>query len=284
MKQLLQEIDVCQFRAICYADIFDFPLTRSEIVKYQIASIKKSKKHFDAQVLQQSRGYYFLKGRGNIVSLRKKRESYSHKKVTIANKHCRIFKLIPTIQSIFVTGAVAAQNARKQDDIDILVITKTGWIWTTRLLVIMLANIVGIRRKPGEKKIADKLCFNMFIDEDHLAIPVNERDVFSANEIARMKLLWGRGAVSSRFYYENKWIRSFLPNFIIPVHGKKTVHQGGPLQFIEFIMRSLQLFYMKFRRTNEVITDGYVRFHPNDAREWILEEYMKRLKKYHVEI
>lgn len=51
---------------------------------------------------------------------------------------------------------------------------------------------------------------------------------------------------------------------------------------LEALARWAQLKYMESRRTTEVVEPGRIRFHPQDAREWILKEYQKRLKKLHL--
>ncbi len=51
---------------------------------------------------------------------------------------------------------------------------------------------------------------------------------------------------------------------------------------LEALAQRAQLRYMKPRRTSEVVEPGRVRFHPQDAREWVLKEYQKRLKKLRI--
>ncbi|HUV42805.1 MAG TPA: hypothetical protein VMY36_02750 [Patescibacteria group bacterium] len=48
---------------------------------------------------------------------------------------------------------------------------------------------------------------------------------------------------------------------------------------LEALARWSQLKYMESRRTTEVIEAGRIRFHPQDARNWVLKEYQSRLKK-----
>ena len=52
---------------------------------------------------------------------------------------------------------------------------------------------------------------------------------------------------------------------------------------LEALTRWLQLKYMAPRRTSEVVEVGRIRFHPQDAREWVLQEYKQRLKKLKLE-
>lgn len=48
---------------------------------------------------------------------------------------------------------------------------------------------------------------------------------------------------------------------------------------LEALARWGQLKYMQSRRTVEVVEPGRIRFHPQDARQWILKKYQSRLKK-----
>lgn len=48
---------------------------------------------------------------------------------------------------------------------------------------------------------------------------------------------------------------------------------------LEALARWAQLKYMQPRRTTEVIEPGRIRFHPQDARNWVLKKYRERLKK-----
>jgi hypothetical protein len=55
--------------------------------------------------------------------------------------------------------------------------------------------------------------------------------------------------------------------------GKKILSQLEALAF------KAQLFYMKSRRTREVVEKGRILFHPKDVRKQVLREYQQRLKK-----
>ena len=48
---------------------------------------------------------------------------------------------------------------------------------------------------------------------------------------------------------------------------------------LEALARRAQLKYMAPRRTTEVVEPGRIRFHPNDARKWVLKEYEEWLNK-----
>src|SRR3989344_5303708 len=278
-------------RTLCYSDIFDYPLTKEELWTFQVSGHFMDPPVKPEDDIQNKHGFYFLQGRERIIEIRRKREKYSQLKLQKAKQLSRIFKLIPTIKLIAITGAVAAGNAKQDDDIDLMIVTSRGWIWTTRFLTILLAEIWGVRRRPNASDLKDMLCFNMFLDEDHISVPSKERDLFSANEVARVKILWEKEETAERFWESNRWIIKYLPHVVVqlppeadqPLVDAGPFYQGGPLQFIEYILQSLQLSYMKRRRTNEIIKHGYLRFHPKDARKWILRKYHERLKRVGLE-
>jgi len=48
---------------------------------------------------------------------------------------------------------------------------------------------------------------------------------------------------------------------------------------LESLVRKIQMAYMAPRRTTEIVEAGRIRFHPQDARNWVLREYQKKLRK-----
>lgn len=217
MNNILKAI----FRTLTYADIFAYPLTRSEIWKYLIAdkeiclallarelAITVGKR----QIVSDGR-YYFLPGRNQIVAIRRRRGLSSRKKTKIAFRVAKWLKLIPTIKMVAITGALAMDNSEKDDDIDLLIVTAKKRLWLTRLLTIFLVELVAQRRRPNDKEFKDKICLNMFLDEENLPVPQAERNLFSAHEACQLKPIWNRGDTYKRFVKANKWTTQYLANW-----------------------------------------------------------------------
>ena len=286
-------------RTLAYADIFDYPLKKEEIWQWLIGKQatgnkqKEVEKKLKENSFLMSRvscldGHCCLKGRGEIVRLREQRRGYSIKKMKLAGKVAGIMRLIPWIKMVGVTGALAMKNSDKEDDIDLLIVTSKNRLWLTRALTVFLVELVARRRRPGDQKVKDKICLNMFLDEKHLSIPKKERDLFSAHEVCQLRPIFIRGDTYSRFLQENSWVRGFLPNVYrgltqikdadkrrISVNQFKNQRSSA----VEQLAKRVQLWYMRNRRTTEKITEGIIRFHPQDAREWVLKEYQARLEK-----
>lgn len=280
-------------KTLSYSDIFDYPLTLSEIRKYLIGyslnrhlQLEKTIKSFS--FINFKKGFYYFTGRQKIIELRIEKEKISRQKIKIARKiACLLFK-IPTVKMIAITGNLALLSSDKKDDIDFLIITRKNRIWTTRFLCVLYLKIIGAYRKPKQNQVTDKICLNMFLDEDHLSLPVNEQDLYSAHEIIQMKPLFTSPRYENIILKNNLWVKKFLPNAIKSGKGRSLTYLSRCdldicsklFNFLELLFKKFQLFYMKPRRTTEVIRDGYLRFHPHDARQVILSKYRKNLKKY----
>ena len=309
----MKELRIAILKTLFYADVFDFPLKKEEAWEYLIGNLKlktknekrqlKIKNLVKTKIIEEKAGFYFLKGRGKIIEIRKKREKESRRKLKIAKKAAQLVKIIPTVKMVAVTGALAMKNSKKKDDIDFLIVSEKSKLWTTRFLVTILIEIFAKRRRPKDKNITDKICLNMFLDEEHLAVPKKEQDLFSAHEVIQLKPLWEKDSIYQKFLIANRWVERFLPNVTkelkaksekrkaatksLKLQSKKLLALSCSFKFcilsftlFEKILKHFQLFYMRKKRTTEVVSNGIIRFHPQDARNWILKAYKKRLKNY----
>lgn len=277
------------FRAtLAYADVFDFPLTREEVVRWGIRGINRIPR--SPRGIRDVQGFLVPQSRLAIVALRRKRARFAVPKWAHVRSVVRVFRCIPTVTLVGVTGGLAMDNAGKEDDIDLFFIVLPGTLWISRLLVTLLAEAIGIRRRPRDEVVSDKICLNMFMDAGALGLPHNEQDLFAAHEVLQMVPLWEREGTYRRFLHANAWARWFLPNVwneryrrANGVHAGSRIHAAAVvLRLVEPVARALQLRYMERRRTSEVIRPGMLRFHPRDARLWVKEKYAKRLKKWDI--
>lgn len=287
---MLSQTQKAIVRTLLYSDIFDYPLTKDEIWKFLISGKRISKKSFDKIMRKHpsfsfKKGFYYIPGREKIISKRTQRREESKRKLHLAHTIVSYLSFIPTILFIGISGALALENAKKDDDIDLFIITQKNSLWITRFLVLALLQFLGKRRKRGEVDTADKVCCNMFINEENLMFPKDRRDVFTAHEIVQLKPLFDKGNTYIRFMKENKWVEKYMPNAI----EIKKLKNKSPnyvitqlLHLFEFFAKRFQLWYMKNHRTKETILDTFLAFHPYDYRSVILNAYKNRLKKYHV--
>ena len=280
---------------VCYADIFDYPVTPDELRFWLIGKQAPSVGAVSGVDIRQARTgtYYTLKRRASIIRKRKLRAKIAGDKWKLAFSFARFFSFIPTILLVGVTGGLSMDNADRGDDIDLFFITAKGTLWITRAIATALSDALGIRRKPGDRTFSDKICLNMFMSEDSLSLPKNERDLFSAHEVLQLKVLWSRGGAYGKFLQSNAWVKAMLPSAWQQITARKETAPArrksllyAPIRFlfslVEPFSRSYQLRYMEPRRTTEVITPGILRFHPSDARIWIKKKLEQRLKRFNI--
>lgn len=260
-------------------DFCDFLEELEQLIKRKVVICKKN--------------MYTLKDDIPHIERTRKNRISSRKKNLYRDRAIHLLRWIPTIQFIGLSGSMAMENSDKKDDIDFFIITSTGSVWLTRFFSILLLDIFGLRRKPHGVS-ANKICLNMFIDEDSLSLKPYDRDLFSAHEVVQVKPLLNRNNVYERFLKANGWVREYLGNSFQNAklqmpndkwEKRKTISSViniciSSLTFLlEGFANYLQLLYMKKKRTREVVEEGYVRFHPHDARQYVLPVYQKNVKK-----
>jgi len=210
-------------RTLAYADIFDYPLKAVEIHHFLLSkrgvSLAKVSLELKQLLREKKIGgdgfYFFLKGRKKLIGIRKGRLKFGRKKFVIAQRAANWLRLVPGLKMVAVSGALAMENAQADDDIDFLMVTAGKRLWLTRLLVVALMELVAKRRRPEDKRVKDKICLNLFLDEDSLSFPKNEQNLFSAHEICQIKLLWSKKGIYQKFISQNQWVKEYLPNWKI---------------------------------------------------------------------
>jgi hypothetical protein len=283
-------MDECIIETLSYFDIFDYPLTFSEIKKYLCCEIDCSDDELletiqSISVVQESNGYFYFLGRNAISDKRVEKRDISLEKMSKARIVARILSLIPTIQYIGVSGSLSMHNASFSDDIDLFFITKHNTLWLTRFFVNAVLFALKQKRTRGVHSYRDKICPNMFLDEEKLTFTDKRKTLYTAHEIVQLKTLFDRADLYSRLISKNKWVDIFFPNFIFPKASRRNYSKMSKIMesiFLPFekISFYLQKIYMKKHRTIETVTKGRALFHPVDRQKIILDMFVLRSKRY----
>ncbi|OGD94163.1 hypothetical protein A3F02_01260 [Candidatus Curtissbacteria bacterium RIFCSPHIGHO2_12_FULL_38_9b] len=288
---------------LSYYDIFNYPLKIEQIHQYLISqkvNILQVQKSINQLINTNQIGaddnYFYLKNRSKLVLLRKQRNRISKAKLKRAYFFADILKVIPTLKLVAISGALAMENSHKNDDIDLVLVSSDLTIWTTRFFSNLL--LLPFKRDPDGKKVADRACLNLFLDESGLKIKT--QNLYIAHEISQMKLIWDRDGAYQKFIGTNRWINKYLPNWEPQVANSKcspgedlakprkmvnrntfkiyspfTIHHSP----VETFLKKVQLWYMRSKITTETIGKNQLFFHPQDTEKWVIEEYQKRLIK-----
>jgi hypothetical protein len=160
------------------------------------------------EYVEHAAGFYFLKGRKDLISQRISNNKISTSKIKKLQKIIWWLRMIPFVRMIGITGALAMKNARTASDWDLIIVLKYGKIWTGRTLVTAFLHFFKKRRHGS--KVSDRVCLNYFVTDESLEVIT--KDLFSANEYMFLFPLYGYD-VYKKFQIRNKWIRNMKPSY-----------------------------------------------------------------------
>lgn len=200
-------------RTVLYADVFDYPLTLSEIHRYLVGErlpLERVQEALDtspwlAERVARVNGYYTAAGREVVAGRRGERGAGAARLWRSARWYGRLVAHLPFVRMVAVTGALAMDNVTPDDDIDLLIITQPGRVWLARAFVIVVvrwARLFGV-----------SLCPNYLLADT--ALRQDRRDLFMAHELAQMVPLAGL-ALYWRMRRANGWAAELLPNADLP--------------------------------------------------------------------
>jgi len=263
--------------SLVYHDIFDYPLTSEELGRWRIGKKYASGKNLPN--IEEKDNYFFLRKRGRIVKKRRSKELSSARKIKTLERYRKFFLLVPSIKFVGITGSLAMNSASGASDIDLILITKTATMWSSRFFLLLLLKffLVPVRRS-GVKKQKDMLCLNMWFDESDLVWSKNERNIFTAHEIAQIVPLINKDSTYERLIGKNSWIFYYWPVSVkvekLEIKGKRKLKAS----FIEKLMYWSQKLHMKGKITYERVTPTRAFFHPRNLSEEVLLKLQQKLK------
>lgn len=304
---------------IIYYDIFDYPLTLVEIHKYLVnpgrlsritdglGEIKLSDiideldKLIGSEVINQKNGLYFLDGRSDLYELRIERNKIAIKKWRKFLWMVKFLALAPYLRGIFASGSMATGNTTEESDFDVLVIVRSGRLYTCRFFLWTISSLLGVRRKKNQKIAPDKLCFNHYITDDNLYI--SHESIFNAQTYINLKPVMIKPELFDQFYANNLWLNNYTYNFrphgnFVGISAKLPNVFMILAKFSEFLVDSFpgnraekffKYFQQKRIKSDPIIhelggrivfTDQELEFHPHSFESIVIEKYRNNLKRF----
>jgi len=293
-------------KSICltlsYADVFNYPLTAEEIYLRLQSHDKTSpsrvyvelEKLIKAKKIQQSDKYYYLKKQKNNIRKRQNSENVANFKKRRVLNLIPLFTQIPWLETVIITGSVAAGNAFPNDDIDILIICSPNRLWIVRLILNFVLELKGMRRKPNSVNNTDKVCLNILLENNYYLMPPNKQNLFTAHELMQSQCILDKTNIYRHFLAKNFWANKYLANWYqnktskilkksqddYIIYGSINRLIKNFLNYINFILYKLQLLYMKNKKTNELVTYHQVFFHPGHIDSHILHTFKLSQKSF----
>ncbi|KPJ86095.1 hypothetical protein AMJ57_00375 [Parcubacteria bacterium SG8_24] len=290
-------------RTLAYFDLFDYPLTLSEIARYLTGDGDREAETVDADSIRealtavgvgQHDGYYHLSGREAIVSIRQRRYRLAKRKYDLARRWAGVFRHLPSVRLIAVCNSLALANADQDSDIDLFVVTRPGQLWITRLIMVGLLHLLRLR--PTATESADRLCLSFFVTSDSLDLtPVHlgPDDAYLAYWLATLMPLYDAGGVMAELTARNTWTRRFLPSggTVEPAAVRSLGRSKFWLRPLSPLLRLLEAPARSFQRRRfppeilaamnrgkgVVVNDRMLKFHVADRRADFSRRYRERL-------
>ncbi len=160
-------------------------------------------------VVSSQNGFFYLAPIPEHVPVAKriKRYKISIGKIKRLRRALFFLRTLPFVNMIGVTGSVSLHNADEESDIDVLVITERGRIWTARILCSALTHFLGMRRYG--KRTKDRICLNHYIAEGALTLKV--QNLSNAHTYASLIPAFdGKNGCYQEFQNKNRWMNRYL--------------------------------------------------------------------------
>ena len=292
---------------LVYFDIFDYPLTLVEAHKFAL-SFSDNKSDFslsDARnILEHSEilsknvrfkdGFFYLRSKEKNLGLRHERSIIAKKKFDSIMEIINMLKRMPFVRAIFACNSLSFNNARKESDIDLVIISRRGGAWWARMFCLLMISF--LRRRPGQKSAKDKVCLSVFVDEDHLdfsRMRMGKRDIDFSYWVCCFYPLCDSAGLYKKFWRINQeWLLCHLSNALACAPHKNRVMSAKP-----FLRLLAEFILLPFGRISEamqkaklpknirdimnqdtrvMVEDGLLKFHVNDRRIEHLEAFVEK--------
>lgn len=317
-------------KTVAYFDMFDYPLTDFEVWKFLHANAET---HCNASLreiknvlkgvlsgstaskaveplIETKNGFYFLKGRENIIRIRLERYNFMDRKMKHALRVAKIYRLIPWVKMIAVANVIGAHNLKDESDIDFFIISEKGRVWLTRFFTAGFAKVLGLR--PSERNARDKICLNFYVSEEamdlekfmlnntvgteYYSVPKKNNDIYFIYWLANLIPIYEKDEMYKKFIQANGWLKNYLPNWQpVLASGRRRVKSGENKVYdaminlifghLEKILKNIQLKLMPKeikelanKDSRVVINDNILKLHVKDRREEYRNKWEDKIK------
>lgn len=272
-------------KTLSYSAVFKYPMSKFQLYSFLITRNNYSVKFFERSLrrLVKKRHIKAKNGKYHLTNIRPiswgLRDRYTKDLFESAKIGFKALKAVPWIKMAAVTGSAASNNAQKDDDLDIFIITEKNRLWITRGFVTLILSVINKYARGGEGN--GKFCCNLFVDESRSKWKKEARNLYVAREILSMHPFIDRDNMYFRFLKQNDWCFRYFRNQKISFPEKLNPTLKGKsllVNLAENIARKTQLRFMRVRKTSEVTTKRVIHFNKHDHTKNILDQYKEFLK------
>lgn len=207
-----QKLRLAVLQTLAYAEVFSARLEAWQLQRYPI-----SPETFSPDELVQD--WQEILAQPELKQVLPHQFSHHHNSDQISQAKWRevqravaYLRWIPWIESIWVTGGLAIGNVQADDDIDFLIVTKPGCLWSSRALVSVVGQLLRkLRRRHHQgKQLKDKWCCNVWLESTSLALKTDQNDLYSARELVQARPVYNAQSGEARkFIIANRWVKYY---------------------------------------------------------------------------
>ncbi len=283
-------------RALLYFDIFNYPLTETEIEEFSPLpkgdDLRSSLDSLvDQRVIYRFDQYYTLHNQYPLITRRVLGNRQAERQLKVARRISQYISMFPFVRAVLLSGSISKGYMDEQSDIDYFIITEPGRLWLVRSAMAFIRRVFFLNSRKY-------LCTNYFIDSQSLEI--SEKNIFTAIEIATLKPMYGKSCIHT-FQTVNQWSRKYLPNHrpqngigndgIRPIKTilEKVLSSASFDRFDRWLMgRSLARWEKKYNHLLNAgdfsiafqSTRNVSRSHPGFYQKKVLSKYESKIKEF----
>jgi len=220
---------------LAYFDVFNYPLTQSEIFlflsqRYDLAVFSNALLLLMAErAVYKFDNFYTLKNDLGIAKRRSAGNKKAAELIQVAKRVGSFLIRFPYVRGIGISGSLSKNFADEQSDIDLFIITAGNRLWVARTILHFFKKMTFLVNKQH------LFCMNYFIDEQ--ALEIVEKNIYTAIEVATLIPIEGDTAFE-KFYSANTWTRQYLPNNCMRVASAKPVKSNFLKTLVETLLDS----------------------------------------------
>jgi len=143
-----------------------------------------------------------------------------------------------------ISGSVAAGHPKQNDDIDLLIITRSNTLWKNRFFLRwwIYKNKIP-HRKFGQKEIKDQFCFNLWLDEGYLKIPKNRQNLKNAIDLILLKPLINKNNSYEKLLLKNNWAKKYVATPYVRLSDGRLVSLSDKIEESNFLKKINNMMY-----------------------------------------
>lgn len=248
------------YNTVRYFALFDMPVTATQIWRALILDHGDSRvrwhgehlptlravsealnnSHWLHGVVEAQWGYFFIAGQEKNVRRRLARHVIAQHKWRLARRLVKWLAVVPFVKMIAGSGSLALSNTRPESDFDLFVVVRAGRIWTARLLLLFVAELLGRRRKHWDRLAPDRLCLNHYVSDSALMMPAAVRNLYTAVAYTHLTPLFGGNVLADFQQVNAPWLKSYLMYPDAPMlPAKQGISLPSPLLFLKRLAENI---------------------------------------------